>query len=142
MDTNAPAISRLNSRVIQQLGPTKDDDLLIGSFDKLLMTGTAGHCGRVGAEDKDRTIEAVLPRPEAAPHILKNSRNINIKTVSVYAGINFATLIVALPGPNDEVQLGLEAFAKGLSSHSSKDLLAENIAISLRKRLKEKISSS
>jgi molybdopterin biosynthesis enzyme MoaB len=59
--------------------------------------------------------------------------------VRIAVGKISQTLIVALPGPNDEVQLGLEVLVKGLASNSRKDKLAENIASSLKKRLKEKI---
>jgi molybdopterin biosynthesis enzyme MoaB len=103
--------------------------------------------GGVGAEDKDRTIEAVLTvDPGAAtPHVLKYQlgvgRHQHKNSVRIAVGKISETLIVALPGPNDEVQLGLEALVKGLASHSNKDQMAENIASNLKERLKEKIHS-
>jgi molybdenum cofactor synthesis domain-containing protein len=153
MDTNTPAIShRLNSEGYSvKLGPTlKDDDVLIAAHLRQAVDDGYGLViitGGVGAEDKDRTIEAVLMvDPEAAtPHILKYQlgvgRHQHKDSVRIAVGQISQTLIVALPGPNDEVQLGLDALAKGVSSHLSRDHLAEEIARSLRKRLKEKMSS-
>jgi molybdenum cofactor synthesis domain-containing protein len=153
MDTNTPTIShRLNSEGYSvKFGPTlKDDDVLIAAHLRQAVDDGYGLViitGGVGAEDKDRTIEAVLVvDPEAAtPHILKYQlgvgRHKHKDSVRIAVGKISETLIVALPGPNDEVQLGLDALIKGLASKSSKDVLAENIASSLRKRLKEKINN-
>jgi molybdenum cofactor synthesis domain-containing protein len=153
MDTNTPAISlRLNSEGYSvKLGSTlKDDDVLIAAHLRQAVDDGYGLViitGGVGAEDKDQTIEAVLMvDPEAAtPHILKYQlgigRHQHKDSVRIAVGKISQTLIVALPGPNDEVQLGLEVLVKGLVSHSNKDQLAENIASSLKNRLKEKIHS-
>jgi molybdenum cofactor synthesis domain-containing protein len=151
MDTNTPAINRrLNSEGYSvKLGPTlKDDDVLIAAHLRQAVDDGYGLViitGGVGAEDKDRTIEAVLMvDPDAAtPHILKYElgvgRHQHKDSVRIAVGKVSQTLIVALPGPNDEAQLGLEVLVKGLASHSSKDQLAENIASSLKNRLKEKM---
>jgi molybdenum cofactor synthesis domain-containing protein len=153
MDTNSPAISRrLNSESYSvKLGPTlKDDDVLIAAHLRQAVDDGYGLViitGGVGAEDKDQTIEAVLMvDPGAAtPHILKYQlgvgRHQHKDSVRVAVGKICETLIVALPGPNDEVQLGLEVLVKGLASHLSKDQLAKDIADSLKTRLKEKIHS-
>ncbi len=42
------------------------------------------------------------------------------------------TLIVALPGPNDEVQAGIDAVAEGLGSGMTNEDLAEYVAARLR----------
>jgi molybdenum cofactor synthesis domain-containing protein len=151
MDTNTPAINRrLNSEGYSvKLGPTlKDDGVLIAAHLRQAVDDGYGLViitGGVGAEDKDRTIEAVLMvDPDAAtPHILKYElgvgRHQHKDSVRIAVGKVSQTLIVALPGPNDEVQLGLEVLVKGLASHSSKDRLAENIANSLKERMKGKI---
>jgi len=153
MDTNTPAISRrLNSEGYSvKLGPTlKDDDVLIAAHLRQAVDDGYGLViitGGVGAEDKDQTIEAVLKvDPGAAtPHILKYQlgvgRHQHKDSVRIAVGKISQTLIVALPGPNDEVQLGLEALSQGLASHLSKDQLAKDIADSLKTRLKEKIHS-
>ncbi|MBI4965759.1 MAG: competence/damage-inducible protein A [Desulfomonile tiedjei] len=154
MDTNTPAISRrLNSEGYSvKLGPTlKDDEMLIAAH--LRQAADDGYglvitTGGVGAEDKDRTIEAVLILdPEAAtPHILKYElgvgRHKHKDSVRIGVGQVAKTLIVALPGPNDEVQVGLDALVQGLASQSNKEQLAEDIADRLRKRMKEKLDGS
>jgi molybdenum cofactor synthesis domain-containing protein len=153
MDTNTPTISRRlkEEGYSVKVGPTlKDDEVLIAAHLRQAVDDGYGLViitGGVGAEDKDQTIEAVLMvDPEAAtPHILKYQlgvgRHKHKDSVRIAVGKISQTLIVALPGPNDEVQLGLDALTKGLASHSSKDQLAENIASSLKNRLKEKIHS-
>jgi hypothetical protein len=61
-------------------------------------------------------------------------------SVRIAVGQMANTLIVALPGPNDEVQLGIDALAQGLASNAAKAVLADNIASRLRQRLKERTS--
>jgi len=151
MDTNTPAISqRLSSEGYSvKLGPTlKDDDVLIAAHLSQAVDdgyGVVIITGGVGAEDKDQTIEAVLKvDPGAAtPHILKYElgvgRHQHKDSVRIAVGKISQTLIVALPGPNDEVQLGLETLVEGLASQLSKDGLAEKIANRLKERMKEKI---
>jgi molybdenum cofactor synthesis domain-containing protein len=149
-DTNSPAIrNRLNSAgySVKLGGTLKDDELLIAAH--LRQTADDGYgliitTGGVGAEDKDRTIEAMLMLdPEAAtPPIVKYQlgvgRHKHKDSVRIAVGQISHTLIVALPGPNDEVQVGIDTLVKGLAFNSSKQILAEDIASSLRKRLKEK----
>lgn len=150
MDTNTPTISqRLSSEGYSvKLGPTlKDDDVVIAAH--LRQAADDGYglviiTGGVGAEDKDQTIEAVLMLdPEAAtPHIRKYQlgvgRHKHKDSVRIAVGQIFQTLMVALPGPNDEVKLCLDPLVKGLISNLSKHVLAERIASSL-KRVQEKI---
>jgi len=151
LDTNTPSISgRLNSEGYSvKIGPTlKDDDVFIAAYLSQAVDDGYGLViitGGVGAEDKDPTTEAVLKvDPGAAtPNILKYElgvgRHQHKDSVRIAVGKISQTLIIALPGPNDEVQLGLEVLVKGLGSHWSKDQLAENIANSLKERMKEKI---
>jgi molybdenum cofactor synthesis domain-containing protein len=151
MDTNSPAIrDRLVSEGYSvKFGPTlKDDDVFIAAH--LRQTAEEGYglvltTGGVGAEDKDRTIEAVLLLdPDAAtPSIVKYQlgvgRHKHKDSVRIAVGQLFNTLIVALPGPTDEVLLGIDALAKGLAAQgTAKNVLAEEIAAVLRKRLHEK----
>jgi len=152
MDTNTPTISRRlkEEGYSVKVGPTlKDDEVLIAAHLRQAVDegyGLAITTGGVGAEDKDRTIEAVLmvdPEAVAIPvfkYQLGVGRHQHKNTVRIAVGKIFQTLIVALPGPNDEVQLGLESLVKGLASHFSKDQLAENIANSLKERIKGKIN--
>lgn len=126
----------------------KDDEALIAAH--LRRAADDGYglvivTGGVGAEDKDRTIEAVLlVDPEAVtPQIVKFQlgvgRHRHKDCVRIAIGKLFETLIVALPGPNDEVKLGLEALVKGLASNLSKEDLGEGIAVILRERLRDKV---
>ncbi len=150
MDTNGPTIQRrLNSEGYSvKLGLTlKDDEVLIAAHLRQAADDGVGLIiitGGVGAEDKDRTIEAVLMiDPVAAtPYIVKYElgvgRHKHKDSVRIAVGNIDRTMIVALPGPNDEVQTGLNALIEGLGSDLSKEGLAESIATSLRERLKSK----
>jgi hypothetical protein len=46
--------------------------------------------------------------------------------------------VVSLPGPNDEVRVGLDALVRGLAAGEEKEALASTIAARLRERLREK----
>jgi hypothetical protein len=50
------------------------------------------------------------------------------------------TLIVALPGPNDEVMASLNILVEGLKAGLDKHILAENLAANLREILRKKIA--
>ena len=50
------------------------------------------------------------------------------------------TLIVSLPGPNDEVKASLDVLVDGLKTEQAKQILADNIAANLREILREKMS--
>lgn len=100
----------------------------------------------VGAEDKDRTIEAVLRLdPEAAtPYICKYQKGTgrhHKEGVKIAVGMVSGSLVIALPGPNDEVNASLEVLTEGLKVGSNKLVLAESIAEALRKRLRDKIET-
>lgn len=101
--------------------------------------------GGVGAEVKDHTIEAILSLdPEAAtPEIVRYElgvgRHVHKNAVRIAVARCLDTLIIALPGPTDEVIVGLEALVEGLNKGDGKPELAERIAQALRKRLHEKV---
>jgi molybdenum cofactor synthesis domain-containing protein len=148
-DTNTPIISqRLEAEGYSVTSrPTlRDDELLIAA--NLRQAADDGYglvitTGGVGAEVKDRTIEAVLALdPEAAtPYICKYQKGVGRHRkdgVRIAVGQAFDSLIVALPGPNDEVKSSLNVLVKGLASGSSKHILARDIATVLRKRLQHK----
>ncbi|MFB3925152.1 MAG: molybdopterin-binding protein [Syntrophales bacterium] len=151
MDTNSPAIrDRLSTEGYSvKFGPTlKDDELIIAAH--LRETAEEGYgliitTGGVGAEEKDKTIEAVLSLdPEAAtPSIvtyeLGVGRHKHKNCVRIAVGQVLDTLIIALPGPTDEVLTGIDALIRGLPSLPDKEVLAEDIAGDLRKRLKCKL---
>lgn len=151
-DTNSPAIrDRLESNgyAVSMGGTLRDDEHFIAGrireraeegFSLVITTGG------VGAEVKDKTIEALLLLdPEAAtPTIVKYElgvgRHVHKNEVRIGVAKVHETTVVALPGPTDEVLLGLGALLKGLAeAENSKIALAERIAAVLRARLQEKV---
>jgi molybdenum cofactor synthesis domain-containing protein len=152
MDTNALLLrSRLAEEgfTVRLGGALADDEVLIAA--RLRQAAEEGcglilTTGGVGAEDKDRTIEALLRADPAAatPHIVKYQlgvgRHRHKDMVRIGVGTIGDTLVVSLPGPNDEVRVGLEALVEGLAAHATKEGLAERIATRLRERLREKRS--
>lgn len=150
-DTNTPVIAqRLQAKGYSvTIGPTlSDDELLISANLRKAVDegyGLVIISGGVGAEDKDHTVEGVLALdPEAAtPYICKFRKGTGRHKkdgIRIAVGQASETLIIALPGPNDEVKLSLDALLKDLTSNMSKHTLAEDIADNLRKRLGEKIN--
>jgi molybdenum cofactor synthesis domain-containing protein len=151
-DTNSPAIrERLegNGYAVSLGGTLRDDEHFIAGrireraeegFSLIITTGG------VGAEVKDKTIEALLLLdPDAAtPTIVKYElgvgRHVHKNEVRIGVASVFDATVVALPGPTDEVLLGLGALLKALAeSERNKAALAERIASVLRARLQEKV---
>jgi len=151
-DTNTPTITRrleANGYSVTQ-GPTlADDRLLIAGklrqaiFDdgyRLVIT-----TGGVGAEDKDFTVEAVLELdPDAStPYISKykvGTGRHHKDGVRIAVGQIDDAIVVALPGPNDEVRASLDILIRGVKSGLGKNELAEGIAENLRAILREKMT--
>ena len=150
-DTNTPTIvERLGSQGYNvTMGSTlKDDEVLIsarlreaadyGGYGLIVTTGG------VGAEDKDHTVEAIkeLDPDAATPYICRfeigTGRHVK-HGVKIAVGEYNGTLIVALPGPNDEVEASLPILVHGLKTGQGKDVMAEHIAINLREILREKM---
>lgn len=149
-DTNTPVIvQRLEAAGYSAArGTTLDDDasLIAASLSqaicddgyRLLIT-----TGGTGAEDKDRTIEAVQALdPEAAtPYVCKYEKGVgrhHKDGVRIAVGQLFDATIIALPGPNDEVKAGLDVLIEGLKAGLSKTELADGIAARLRSALRQK----
>ena len=151
-DTNTPAITQFLTSEGYKItrGQTlKDDKFFIaaklreaaehGGYALILTTGG------VGAEDKDHTVEAVLALdPDAAtPYIchfqIGTGRHVK-DGIRIAVGQYNGTLIVALPGPNDEVNASLGVLVDGLKAKHVKQILAENLAINLREILRSKTS--
>jgi molybdenum cofactor synthesis domain-containing protein len=151
-DTNSPAIrERLeaNGYAVSLGGTLRDDEHFIAGrlreraeegFSLIVTTGG------VGAEVKDKTIEALLLLdPDAAtPIIVKYElgvgRHVHKNAVRIGVAKVFDATVVALPGPTDEVLLGLGALLKALGEgERDKSGLAERIATVLRARLQEKV---
>ena len=99
--------------------------------------------GGVGAESKDRTVEAVLrvdpgARTPYIVHFTKGTGRHEKDGVRIAVGRVGITTIVALPGPNDEVRKGLSIVAEGLEKGWGKAKLAEVLVHAYRERLAER----
>lgn len=99
--------------------------------------------GGVGAEDKDKSVESVLKvDPSAAtPYIVKFQQGTgrHVKDgVRIAVGQVGPTLIVSLPGPNDEVKIATQILLDCLKSNCNKDQIAQKIANALVKKLVQK----
>jgi len=150
-DTNKATITqRLESEgYLVRIGPTLEDDRehIVRSLKEAVDHGGYSlviTTGGVGAEEKDHTIEALLELdPEAAtPYICKfeKGKGRHAKEgIRIGVGMVSDVIIVALPGPNDEVRSSLNVLVKGLSSNLDQQDLAEDIARNLRKKLREKM---
>ena len=149
-DTNTPAIAQHLSGAGYKVteGEILPDDRVFiaaklreiaeyGGFGLIVTTGG------VGAEDKDHTVEAIkdLDSEAATPYIchfrIGTGRHVK-DGIKIAVGQYNDTLIVALPGPNDEVKASLNVLVKGLGAKQSKHLLAENLAANLREILRKK----
>lgn len=100
--------------------------------------------GGVGAEDKDHSVEAILrlDHNAAAPYIAKFKQGEGRhrkEGIRIAVGQVGNALLVALPGPNDEVSLCMDVLVKGVRAGWSKDVLASMLAKLLRERLLEKM---
>jgi molybdenum cofactor synthesis domain-containing protein len=150
-DTNKPTIAgRLEAEGYSvNEGPALQDDkhIIAAALREAIESGGYGMIittGGVGAEKKDQTVEAILSLdPEAAtPYISKYEQGTgrhHKDGVRIAVGRVSDSLIVALPGPNDEVRSSLEILIGGLHDGYGGELLAEKLAENLRKILREKV---
>lgn len=97
--------------------------------------------GGVGAEDKDHTVEGILQLDPAAatPWLVKYQKGSGRhckEGVRIAVGKVDQTLMIALPGPNDEVKIAMEVIFNELPQQTDKHILAEKIAEALRHKLK------
>lgn len=149
-DTNTPTIRRYladEGFSVSRGGVLEDDKVCIAAeIRKAAQIGGFGliiTTGGVGAEDKDRTVEAVLEvDPDAAtPYIchyeVGTGRHVK-DGVRIAVGEYNGAMIVSLPGPNDEVKASMEPLAQGLRAGVDKASLAEAIAEKLRSLLRKK----
>lgn len=150
-DTNTPVIMECLASEgfkVTKGRTLKDDKLLIAAqlreAANLEGFGAIITTGGVGAEDKDHTVEAVkaLDPGAATPYIchftIGTGRHVK-DGIRIGVGQYNETMIVALPGPNDEVKASLNVLVEGLKSKMDKHVLAERIAATLRDILREKM---
>jgi molybdenum cofactor synthesis domain-containing protein len=150
-DTNTPTIAqRLEAEGYSVArGATLCDDgtVIAASLSQAICDDGYGlviTTGGTGAEDKDRTIEAVLAldAEAATPYICTYEQGVgrhHKDGVRIGVGRFFDALIVALPGPNDEVKASLDVLISGLRDGRNKRELAEDIAGRLRAILRQKM---
>ena len=89
--------------------------------------------GGVGAEDKDFAVEAVLQQDQTAAvdYIVKFQQGTgrHVKDgVRIAVGQVGLSLLVALPGPHDEVEMATPVLLKGLEEGWDKQTLAKQLA--------------
>jgi len=101
--------------------------------------------GGLGAEDKDQTVEGILRVDPGAvtPYLARFQQGTgrHVKDgVRIAVGQLGEALIVALPGPNEEVQVGLDVLLDGLRRGLGVADLAEALAARLRETLREKMA--
>ena len=153
-DTNTPTIMNYLTNEgfkVSRGEVLKDDKLLIATkLREAAETGGFGviiTTGGIGAEDKDHTVEAVK---ELDPHVATSyichfevGTGRHVKDgVKIAVGEYNGTLIISLPGPNDEVEASLEPIVNGLKREVTKQDLANLIAINLRSILRKKMKLS
>jgi molybdenum cofactor synthesis domain-containing protein len=149
-DTNFEVIKELLSKhkyAVKYGGILDDDeDLIAGAIRKAVDEGYGliVITGGTGAEDKDRTIEGLRKvdptvATECITRFKKGSGRHVKECVQIGVGQLGTSLIIALPGPTDEVKESLEPLLEGLARNLDKRLLAKAIAEKLRERLLERM---
>lgn len=150
-DTNRPVIEQRLAEEgyeVTQGKTLEDDETLIAARLRQAIEGYGYGLvittGGVGAEDKDCTVEAVLKLdPDAATPYLcrfeKGTGRHHKDGVRIAVGCVHETLIVALPGPNDEVKAGMDALVSTMALSLDKHALAGEIAGRLKTLLQEKM---
>ncbi|KZL93621.1 molybdopterin-binding protein [Clostridium magnum] len=149
-DTNTPFIKNMLTEhgYNVSVGDILDDDLeLIAG--KLRQATNYGYgiiitTGGVGAEDKDKTVEAILKLDQDAitPYIVKFKKGTGRhekEGVRIGVGQVGQTLIIALPGPNDEVKIGMGVIMESLKQGTSKEELAHKLVEALRDKWRNKM---
>ena len=102
--------------------------------------------GGVGAEHKDRMIEALqaLDPNAATPYIMRYEKGTGRHEkdgVKIGVAQRDPSLVVALPGPHEEAKIGIEAIIEGLKRGMTKEELAAHLAeklIEFRKNIHQK----
>lgn len=138
-DTNSPY---LEAKLTQEGFKASIGDILEDNLDKIVSAlnravwdgfGLIITTGGVGAEDKDRMVEALLKLdPEAStPYIIRYEKGTGRhEKDGVKIGVAYVkpSLIIALPGPHNEVQIGAEVIIQGLREGWDKETLALSLS--------------
>jgi molybdenum cofactor synthesis domain-containing protein len=129
-------------------GTVRDDcDLIAGRLRAAVESGygVVVTTGGVGAESKDHTVEALLKvDPQAATPYLTyfpSGHPRHVKAgIRIGVGELHGSVIVTLPGPNDEVQLAAPVLLRHLQAGKRRAELAEPIAARLREHLRTRMN--
>jgi len=147
VDTNSPYIQ---NRLMQagfnvRLGNALDDELesIVLDLRRALNQGYGLiiTTGGVGAENKDRMVEALIRLdPDAStPYIVRYRKGTGRhEKDGVKIGVAYVrpSLIIALPGPHEEVKVGMEVIMEGLNQGLGKTELAAALSNEYIRRLK------
>jgi molybdenum cofactor synthesis domain-containing protein len=145
-DTNSPYIkARLEKEGLHvTLGEVLEDDLelIVTALTKAIHEGFGLiiTTGGVGAESKDRMVEALLELdPKAStPYTIRYEKGTGRhEKEGVRIGVAYVkpSFIIALPGPHEEVKIGIEVITEGLKRGLNK----EELALSLSKQLTQSL---
>ena len=149
-DTNRPLIEatfRDAGYACDFGGRLRDDlDLIAGAIRRAVHDGygVVVTTGGVGAETKDQTVEALLrlDRSASTPYIatfeVGHGRHAK-PGVRIAVGRHEQALLVALPGPNDEVALALPVLLRCLERGDAPETIAAALAESLRRKLRDRM---
>ena len=146
-DTNSPYIK---SRLMKEgysvtVGDTLEDDIesIVPVLRRTLSEGYGLiiTTGGVGAEDKDRMVEALLRIDPSAstPYIIhyeKGKGRHEKDGVRIGVAYLHPSYVIALPGPHEEVQAGIAVIVEGLKKGQGKEDLASTLANEFIGRLK------
>jgi molybdenum cofactor synthesis domain-containing protein len=123
-----------------------DVDIAIGRLRRAVDAGFGliVTTGGVGAESKDHSVEAVLAldRSAATPYLVhfEPGHGRHVKDgIRIAVGDHLGTRIVALPGPNEEVEMVAPILRAAYTAGESKDAMATVIAERLRTHLRERM---
>lgn len=150
-DTNWATLSAAltpDGFVCEQRGTVRDDAELIAGSIRMCVEAGFGlvvTTGGVGAEDKDRTVEAVQRLDPAAhtPYLCRfeQGHGRHVKDgVRIAVGEYRGTRIVSLPGPNDEVTVATAVLRAGLAQGWPSVRLADELAEVLRQVLRDRMA--
>jgi molybdenum cofactor synthesis domain-containing protein len=146
-DTNSPYITdRLTKEGYSvTVGDTLEDDLesIVPVLRRTLSEGYGLiiTTGGVGAEDKDRMVEALLRIDPSAstPYIIHYEKGTGRhEKDGVRIGVAYVhpSYVIALPGPHEEVKAGVDVIIEGLKGGMGKEDLASSLANKYVGRLK------
>ncbi len=145
-DTNTPYLLKIfeNEGFKAIKGKVIEDDLDIATFDLFDAIsrgfGVIITTGGVGAEDKDWSVEALLniDSEAAVEYIVKFEKGTgrHVKDgVRIGVGQVGESMIITLPGPNDEVKLVAPVLVSCIKNHENKYQISKKIAAILSKKL-------